>query len=121
MRDRGRLLPDADKTPDGWSAKDKFCAVVESAAMNEMELAEYCRKRGLYPEQVKEWRIACEQATDWKQESALRLGEAIREERRRNKELERELMRREKALAEAVALLMLRKKATAIWGEYGDA
>ncbi|CAK0780497.1 hypothetical protein CCP3SC15_760007 [Gammaproteobacteria bacterium] len=60
----GARLPDADKTPEGRSAKDKFCAVVETAAMNEMELSEYCRKRGLSPEQVKEWRVACEQATE---------------------------------------------------------
>ena len=117
IRSQGRLLPDSDKTPDVWSAKDKFCAVVESAAMNEMELSEYCRKRGLYPEQVKEWRKACEQATDRESVSVSRLNDVVREERKRNKELERELMRKEKALAEAAALLILRKKAAAIWGE----
>ncbi|CAK0775889.1 putative IS3 family mobile element-associated protein [Gammaproteobacteria bacterium] len=120
-RAQGRLLPDADKTPEGWSAKDKFCAVVETAAMNEEELSEYCRKRGLYPEQMKGWRIACEQATDRERESSSRLNEVIREERKRNKELERELTRKEKALAEAAALLILRKKAEVIWGEYEDA
>jgi len=121
IRAQGQLLPNANKTPEGWSAKDKFCAVVESASMNEMELSEYCRKRGLYPEQVKEWRLACEQATDWNRESALRLDDAVRKERKRSKELERELVRKEKALAEAAALLILRKKAEVIWGERGDA
>ena len=85
--------------------------------MNEMELSEYCRKRGLYPEQVKEWRKACEQATDRESVSVSRLNDVVREERKRNKELERELMRKEKALAEAAALLILRKKAAAIWEE----
>ena len=51
-RERGLLLPDSDSTPEGWSARDKFNAVVESACMNETELAEYCRRKGLYPVQL---------------------------------------------------------------------
>ena len=120
-RQQGRLLPDGDSTPEGWSAKDKFGAVVETAAMNETELAEYCRRRGLYPEQVKSWRAACEQAADWERESTQQMGQAVREDKKRIKELERELARKEKALAEAAALLVLRKKAEAIWGEGEDA
>jgi transposase-like protein len=119
-RNAGRLLPDGDTTPEGWSAKDKFAAVLETAAMNEAQLAEYCRHRGLYPEQVKAWRAACEQATDWAQESAQQQSQAVRQEKRRNKELERELNRKEKALAETAALLTLRKKAQAIWGDGED-
>lgn len=88
--------------------------------MNEAELAEYCRQRGLYPEQVKAWRAACEQATDWERESAQQLSQAVRQEKQRNKELERELNRKEKALAETAALLILRKKAQAIWGDGED-
>ena len=41
-REQGRLLPDADAGPEGWSAADKFAAVLETAALNEAELAEYC-------------------------------------------------------------------------------
>jgi len=120
-RSQGRLLPEGSRTPEGWSAKDKFGAVVETAAMNEVELGEYCRRRGLYPEQVRAWRDACEHATEWAQESAQELSQAVRQERKRAKELERELARKEKALAEAAALLVLRKKAEAIWGEGEDA
>jgi len=116
-RGEGRLLPDGDTTPEGWSARDKFGAVVETVAMNEVELAEYCRRRGLYPEQVKAWRAACEQATDWEREAAERRSQSLREERKRAKALERELARKEKALAETAALLTLRKKAQAIWGD----
>ena len=119
-RRQGRLLPDGDTTPEGWSAKDKFGAVVETAAMNEAELAEYCRQRGLYPEQVKAWRAACEQATDWEREAAERRNQSTREERKRAKALEQELARKEKALAETAALLTLRKKAQAIWGDGED-
>ena len=51
-RNKGQLLPDADASPEGWSSRDKFAAVLETAALNEADLAEYCRKRGLYPAQI---------------------------------------------------------------------
>lgn len=43
-RGKGQLLPDADAAPEGWSSRDKFAAVLETAALNEADLAEYCRK-----------------------------------------------------------------------------
>lgn len=46
-RCKGQLLPDADAGPEGWTSRDKFAAVLETAALNEADLAEYCRKRGL--------------------------------------------------------------------------
>lgn len=120
-RRRGRLMPDADLTPEGWTSKDKFAAVLETGSLNEAELAEYCRKRGLYPEQVRAWRAACESANDWEAEAERRQSDAVRETRHRNKQLERELARKEKALSETAALLVLRKKADAIWGKDEDA
>ena len=89
--------------------------------MNGADLAEYCRKRGLYLAQISAWRAACEQANDWDRASTARLGQATKEERKRIKDLERELARKEKALAETAALLVLRKKAHAIWGDAEDA
>lgn len=120
-RGKGQLLPDADAGPEGWSSRDKFAAVLETAALNEADLAEHCRKRGLYPAQITAWRSACEQANDWDRASTARLGQATKEEKKRVKDLERELARKEKALAEAAALLILRKKASAIWGGDEDA
>jgi len=119
-RAAGRLMPDGDATPEGWSSRDKFAAVLETAALSEAEVAEYCRKRGLYPEQIRAWREACEQANDWEREQGRRWKEASQAQSKRTRELERELQRKEKALAEAAALLVLRKKAEAIWGEDGD-
>ena len=93
--------------------------VVEAAALNEAERGEYCRQRGLYPEQLQAWRRACEQANADKTASRPKHGDAAAP--RRIRELERELRRKEKALAEAAALLVLRKKAQAIWGKDEDA
>jgi len=116
-RAEGRLLPDGDGTPEGWGTREKFAAVVESAALNEAELSVYCRERGLYPDQIRQWRSACEQANDWDRSQHDRLKESKRDDSRRIKELERDLRNKEKALAEAAALLILRKKADAIWGD----
>jgi transposase-like protein len=120
-RRKGQLLPDADAGPEGWSSCDKFAAVLETAALNEADLAEYCRKRGLFPEQIKTWRMACEQANDRERSSTARIGQATKEDKKRVKTLERELARKDRALAETAALLVLRKKAAAIWGGDEDA
>ena len=45
-RDQGRLLPNQASTPEGWSSAEKFNAVLETAALSETELAEYCRRGG---------------------------------------------------------------------------
>lgn len=119
-RNAGRLLPDGDATPEGWTSRDKFAAVMETAALNEVELAEYCRKRGLYREQIRAWRGACEQANDWDVEQRRRQKELSQSDKKRLRDLERELKRKEKALAETAALLVLRKKAQAIWGDGED-
>lgn len=119
-RAEGRLMPDGDSTPAGWSARDKFAAVVETAAMNETELSMYCRQKGLYPEQIEQWREACEQANDWDRSQNQKLKASRKADEKRIKELERELRTKEKALAETAALLVLRKKAQAIWGEGED-
>ncbi len=80
---KGMFLPDADATPEGWTARDKFAAVVETASMNEIALAEYCRQRGLYPEQVAVWREACERANDWERIATSRIARETRDDRKR--------------------------------------
>ena len=119
-RDAGRLMPNSDNSPEGWSSRDKFAAVLSTAAMNEAEMAEYCRQQGLYPEQINHWRIACEQANDWDRASERQLKETTKADRKKLKKLERELTRKDKALAEAAALLVLRKKLNAMHEEHGD-
>jgi len=114
-REQGRLMPDSDTTPNGWTSRDKFSAVMETAAMSETDVAAYCREKGIYPEQLAQWRVACEQANDWSQASEKKLKEATQSEHKKNKQLQKELDRKEKALAEAAALLVLRKKYNALF------
>ena len=116
-RGKGRLLPNASSSTEAWSSAQKFNAVLETAALTEEELAEYCRRRGLYPEQLRRWRTSCEQANDRSDQVLARQAEFSKAERKRIRELERELRRKDAALAETAALLALRKKVQAIWGD----
>ena len=117
-RAEGKVVPGDGKQADQWSSQDKFRVVLESASLNAAELAEYCRRKGLYVEQIKAWREACEQANRPPQPSqARREREADKAAQQRIKQLERELRRKEAALAETAALLVLRKKAEALWGK----
>ena len=120
-RQRGLLFPDAGSPVEGWTARDKLAAVLETASMNEAERAEYCRKRGLYGQQLATWRKASETANDWAVERRQQQRTADTEVRRRVQELELELTRKNAALAETAALLTSSKKDRAIWGEGEDA
>lgn len=91
--------------------------VVETARMNETDLAEYARKKGLYVDQIKSWRDACMNANGGVAKEAARLNREFKASERENRKLEKELARKEKALAETAALLVLQKKADAIWGD----
>lgn len=119
-RSKGILMPDGDTGPEGWNARDKFAAVMESASLNEHEVAEYCRHKGIFPHQLEQWRKACEDANDWDKKANIKLKAEQKANRNRIKKLEKELHRKEKALAEAAVLLVLQKKVQAIWGDPED-
>jgi transposase len=100
---------------DRLTSQEKFHLVVESAPFNEQELGEFCRRRGVFPEQLAVWREACNGANEVRQ--GREHSADNRKLAHRNVELESELRRMEKALAEAAALLMLQKKVRALWAE----
>ena len=116
-RKEGYAAPGTNALPDDWSTQDKFLIVVETASLNENELAEYARKKGLYVEQIKAWKDACMNANGGIAKEAARLNRELKESQKEKKKLELELRRKDKALAEAAALLVLSKKANAIWGD----
>ena len=119
-RKEGYAAPGIDSQPDNWSTQDKFLVVVETASMNEADLAEYARKKGLFVEQIRAWRDACVNANGGIAKEAARLNQELKDSQKERKKLEKELQRKEKALAEAAALLVLAKKANAIWGDPED-
>ena len=117
-RPQGRAGPDApgpfchlQPRPAVYFFDDRY------ASMNESQLSEYCRSKGLYPEQIKRWREACVQGAQQAGTEERQGKREAKRDRKRIKQLERELERKEKALAEAAALLVVRKKLNALWGE----
>lgn len=117
IRAGGKAAPGNGNNSDKWSPEDKFLIVLETHGLNEADFSEYCRSRGLYPEEVESWRDACLHATGGQTATTRDLQREIRSEKKKRKDLEKELRRKEKALAETAALLTLRKKAQAIWGD----
>ncbi len=117
---RGESLP-SGRASQEWSSAQKFHAVLESASLSEQEISAYCRSRGLLPAQLHQWRVACEQANSEPGERHAGAEKAVALDPQRHiTQLERELRRKDAALAEAAALLVLRKKADAIWGTGED-
>ena len=95
------------------NSEEKFNAVLETATMNEMKIAKYCRNKGIFPLQIEAWRKICVNAHA---PLAPKVDRAeIRNQAKKIKGLEKELRRKEKALAEAAALLMLQKKVQLLW------
>ena len=117
---QGEVVPASQKDPEGWESADKFTVVLESAGLNSTELAAYCRERGLFPEQVARWR---QSAQDANAQPLLTMADQKdlqmrhQEDQREIKRLQQELRRKDKALAEAAALLIASKKIQAYWGE----
>ena len=99
------------------SSREKFLAVMETYSMPEIKLSEYCRSKGLYVEQVKKWRETCMNSNGQEQEISKDLKVELLQEKKKSKSLEKELNRKDKALAETAALLVLRKKLGAIFGD----
>jgi len=117
LRDSGKPVPGSNKTSDKWSAETKLAVVTETLSLSEAELNQYCREKGLYPEQVQEWRQACLQGFQSKVQQEKAVRQQTKADKAEIKTLKKELREKEKALAEAAALLVLRKKLKVFYGE----
>ncbi|WP_420795897.1 IS3 family transposase [Candidatus Symbiobacter mobilis] len=106
-RSQGHVVPAKPEDPQGWDWKAKAAAVLKTVAMNEAEKAEYCRQNGLHPEHLQAWEQVFEEADSIR--GPVNAGD-IGAERKKVRHLEKELKRKDKALAEAAALLVLSKK-----------
>ena len=107
------LLPD-DLPAQSWCTVQRFQALLETHAMPQTQLYAWCREKGLFEHQLKAWRDAfCTAPAGDARESKA----ALRELQVKHEGLQRELRRKEKALAEAAALLVLQKKFRALLGD----
>lgn len=113
-------MPADPLNPENWSGANKLAVVIETAALNEEQLSEYCRRKGLYPEQIARWKESAVAGNESSRPLTKAEMQELKRDRKKIPRLEKELNRKDKALAEAAALLVLQKKAQAIWGEPED-
>ena len=104
------------KRPQDWSAKEKLAAVLEAASLSDEDLGAFLRSKGLHSTQLQQWQ---EQMLAGLEPIAVACAKKAPESKR-IRELERELRRKDAALAETAALLVLKKKAQMIWGDEDD-
>ena len=110
----GKPVPGADKNSEQWPAQARLAVIIETATLSETDIAAYCRKKGLYPEQIAQWKQAFLQVPQVDDRAALK------QVQKENKQLKKELVRKEKALAEAAAILVLRKRLRDYYGEVDE-
>ena len=102
-----------------WTAGARLEAVITAAAMDEVGKGAWCREHGVYPADLDQWRLSATTALA-EPEEARASPQATRQDKKRIKELERELLRKDRALAETAALLVLSKKVAAIFNKAED-
>jgi len=99
-----------------WSAGARLEAVITVAALDEADKNAWCREHGVFPADLDQWRLNATTALA-EPEEARASPQSTRQDKKRIKELERELLRKDRALAETAALLVLSKKVAAIFNK----
>lgn len=110
-------LGDGEVRPRDRGPGEKLTLLLESKAISSEDRGEWLRSRGLHTEHLPLWEQELREIVTEKEKKQR---EELAELKRKNKELQKELNRKDKALAETAALLALKKKAQAIWGDDED-
>jgi len=107
-----------EKRPQDWSAEEKLNMVMTCASLDDEKLSELCREKGIFPHHIIQWK------SDFVTGKTVSLNASTRTEnkvlRQNIKALKKELNRKDRALAETAALLVLQKKVSEIWGNDED-
>lgn len=106
-----------NKRPNDWSPEEKLKAVLEAASLSDEKLGEFLRLNGLHETHLQQWRL---QMLDGLVKNPKGNHKMSASDSKHIRELEKELRRKDKALAETAALLVLKKKVQEIWGDEDD-
>ena len=101
-----------EKKPQDWSSEERLDMVMRCSSLDVASVSSLCREQGIYPHHVKQWKLDLVSKSTGPSQSPSELKNL----RAENKALKKELRRKEKALAETAALLVLQKKVNEIWG-----
>jgi transposase len=110
-----RVVEGSTRTPE-----EKVRIVMAAAAIPPNELGAFLRREGVHEAELEQWRAAVIESAKSAFDSGAPKAAGRGADAKRIKDLERELRRKEKALAEAAALLVLQKKVRALWGDADD-
>ncbi len=108
-------MTNESRRPKDWSSKEKLDAVIEYEKLDTAQQGEFLRKAGLHSDNIIEWKKCMQNGLESPDEAPVSRAE-VSQLKAENKALERDLNKKDKALAEASALLILKKKADLIWG-----
>lgn len=119
--DEGAMLHHTEaleKRPQDWCSEEKLNLIMTCASLEEEQINAQCREHGIYPHHLQQWQqdFISDNMTNGKTKKSSEMKSLKKE----NKDLKRELRRKEKALAEAAAILILQKKVNAIWNNDED-
>lgn len=108
-------MKNSERRPQDFSAEEKFKAVFDFESLTEENRGEFLRKSGLHTDHILLWKKAMQSGLEPELQSRETKVE-VAQLKSKNKELEREIYRKDKSLAEVAALLILKKKADLLWG-----
>ena len=100
-----------------WTPMEKLQVIVQADQLSEEQLGAFLRKNGIYEETLQEWKRDCLESLGQTDHETRRENQKLKQE---NKKLKKEVNRKDKALAESAALLVLSKKFQALWEDEGD-
>ena len=103
-----------NKSPNDWSPEEKLKTVLEADALSDDQIGEFIRRKGIHETHLQQWRL---QMLDGLGKHPKRKTKTNKAETKQIRQLEKELRRKDKALAETAALLVLKKKVQEIWGD----
>lgn len=114
MINNKKLIKSASEVVED-SIQEKFKIILETSTMSPEEISAYCRKKGIYIQDIEVWKQ--EMLTNLDSRNKQRLDKENNALKIMVRELQAELRCKDKALAETSALLLLKKKAKIIWEE----
>ncbi len=104
-----------EKRPQDFSLEERLNLIIRCSSLEESEMNQFCREEGIFAHHIKQWK------DDFtKNQSPSNGAKESKQLKAEIKTLKKEINRKDKALAETAALLVLQKKVQAIWGSDED-
>lgn len=107
------------RRPQDWPPEEKMKIIIKAASLDDEQLGQFLREKGLHETHLEQWRMQMLEGLQNKS-SKRQKGKSSAASGKKIRALEKELRRKDKALAETAALLVLKKKVQQIWGDEDD-